>query len=565
MSGSSSTPLLVRYGGPLMRRSRPAIQKDALALAGLWLLATAYNLFKPYHIDDAAHLQIAQWIARHWLHPMRGVLNWSGVDEPIFKTNQPHLYFYLLALWGRLFGFGEPAMHLLQSLATLAAILLLRRMARRLVGANALWVTAMVVLGPAFFVEQNLMVDVPLLAVWLVFFNALICETGSPRQTRRYVIAATACAAAILVKYSSLTLVPILVFSLLFERRRAQAWTLLIPAAAVAAWTGFNLWDYGAAHILTRSGGGHDLLQPAAFAGAWVVALGALTPLGLIWQVQGAARSRAAVVYAILALGFVGLVAGVASGLVSDVVSRRFLTILFTWNAVVMLVAAGAYAARTLRVRWWSREAIAETAPKLYLILWIAGTSAFYILFAPFIAARHLLMILPAVTLIMMQGWGASFGRASKAFGLVLTLVVSLGLGVSDWRFADFYRQEAAVVARMAPKDSRRLWADGHWGWQWYTTQAGVPQVDVASTPLHPGDLLAVADEVDHQPLRRHLNFTVVRADEQTHPLWSLFCTGLPDILYLSTLDQGPWSLTRRCVNHVHVLRVDPDGDEDDP
>jgi Dolichyl-phosphate-mannose-protein mannosyltransferase len=560
---NGSVPALLRHTRQTLPRLRPfpPISPDAWGLAALWLLATAYNLFKPYHIDDAAHLEIAAWISHHWLHPMRGLLNWSGVNEPIFRTNQPHLYFYLLAVWSRLFGFSEPAMHLLQSLAALAAILLLYRLARRRLGSNALWATAMVVLGPAFIVEQNLMVDVPLLAVWLAFFNPLLCDVESPRQTRRYVIAASACAVAILVKYSSLTLVPILAFSLVLERRRAQAWTLLIPAAAAAAWTGFNLWDYGAAHILTRPGVGHTVLQPIAFAGAWLVALGALTPLGFLWQVQGVARSRAAAVYAALGVGFLGLVAGVASGLVGDALSRRLLTLLFTWNAAVMLVAVVAYASKALRVRWWS----ADAAPKLYLILWIAGTSAFYVLFAPFIAARHLLLILPAVTLVMIEGWGASFGPASKAFGLASTLLVSLGLGVSDWRFADFYRREAAAVAAMAPRDGHRLWADGHWGWQWYAARSGMPQIDVAATPLHPGDLLAVADEVDHQPLRRPIHFTVVRADEETHPLWNLFCTGLPDTLYLSTIDQGPWSLTRHCVNHVHVLRVDPDGDEDDP
>ena len=155
-------------------------QRAWVQLIALWAIVTAYNLFKPYHIDDTAYLEIARWISAHPLHPMQGLLNWNDFYEPIYNLNQPHLYFYLLALWGGAFGYSEPAMHALQSLSALACILLFHRLARVLVGPLALWATAIVVLGPAFIVEQNLMVDVPLLATWLAFFNPLICDIESP-------------------------------------------------------------------------------------------------------------------------------------------------------------------------------------------------------------------------------------------------------------------------------------------------------------------------------------------------------------------------------------------------
>src|SRR5262249_25020439 len=155
------------------------------------------NLFKPFHIDDTAHLDIARWIAAHPLRPMSGMLNWSDVRQPIYETNQPHLYFYLLAAWGKVFGYSEPAMHALQSLAALGSITLFYKLASVLAGDLALWLTAMLVLGPAFIVEQNLMVDVPLLTVWLAFFYFLICEDQSRPQTSRYIMAAVACSAAL--------------------------------------------------------------------------------------------------------------------------------------------------------------------------------------------------------------------------------------------------------------------------------------------------------------------------------------------------------------------------------
>lgn len=232
--------------------ANPAGQREWVWLLVLWSIVTAYNLLKPYHIDDTVHLEIARWISNHPLHPMSGLVYWDGIKKPIYQLNQPPLYFYLLAFWGGVFGYGAAAMHVLQSLASLCCILLFNRLARVLVGPEALWATAVLVLGPAFIVEQNLMVDVPLLATWLAFFNLLICDIDSPFQSRRYGFAALACAAALLIKYSSLVLLVILCLSLLLERRRAQAWTMLIPLTTLAAWSLFNVFDYGGVHIASR-------------------------------------------------------------------------------------------------------------------------------------------------------------------------------------------------------------------------------------------------------------------------------------------------------------------------
>ena len=117
-------------------------RRDFLGLVSIWLIVTAYNLFKPFHIDDTAHLIISAWILHHPLHPLRGQLNWLGTAQPIYQTNQPPLYFYLLAIWEFLFGFSEPALHSLQALFAAACIVLFHRRARQLAPAHALWLTA---------------------------------------------------------------------------------------------------------------------------------------------------------------------------------------------------------------------------------------------------------------------------------------------------------------------------------------------------------------------------------------------------------------------------------------
>lgn len=534
----------------------PTRHRHVFILIALWLLVTAYNLFKSYHIDDTAYLEIARWIVAHPLHPMSGQLNWSGIAEPIYKINQPALYPYLLAAWSALFGDSEPAMHVLQSLFALACVFLFYRLARACAAAHAVWATALFVLGPAFVVEQNLMTDVPLLAVWLAFFNLMICDATSRHQDRRYLLAALACAAAILIKYSSLTLVPILWLSLLFERRRSQAWTAVVPVAVIAAWSLFNVFDYGGVHIISRPTGDHSLQRWATAALAWVLALGALTPLGIVALAQRLRSSTAAVAVFILAgAGLVLLATAVAADTISDRLADQILWLSFLANGILVCLALLA-AARHIDFGQILRFALkpGRTAG-LYLMLWIVGASAFNVVFAPFIASRHLLLILPAVTLLLAGPCGIALTRSAQAFALGITVVVSAGLCLADWRFAGFYAAEAAQLARSLPPAGAK-WVSGHWGWQWYATHNGFGEIDVAHSKLQLGDYLAVAQEVDHQALQRMPPLHILQTQTQKRPLLNLFCTGRSVRFYASNERTGPWSISRNCLNHITVFRV---------
>lgn len=88
----------------------------------LWAFVTGLNLLKPFHIDDTAYLLIAEWITQSPFHPMSGAFKWLDTTEPIFVTNQPHLFFYLMAGMMALAGPSELVMHLLLSVFTLALL-----------------------------------------------------------------------------------------------------------------------------------------------------------------------------------------------------------------------------------------------------------------------------------------------------------------------------------------------------------------------------------------------------------------------------------------------------------
>lgn len=204
----------------------------------------------------------------------------------------------------------------------------------------------------------------------------------------------------------------------------------------------------------------------------------------------------------------------------------------------------------------WRPEIIRASAPTNYLLLWILGTSAFYVMFAPFIASRHVLLILPALTLLFVLRWDGSLTWGARFFGFAFTLIVSIGLCLSDWRFAEFYKLEATKLVHSL-STAGSIWASGHWGWQWYATQVGFREVDVRSSDLRPGDYFVVPDEVDHQSLESSPPMRLVRTDTQGGSLLNLFCTGRNARFYASDFRTAPWSLSRDCLNHVTVYQIE--------
>src|SRR5262249_36351599 len=157
------------------------------------------------------------------------------------------------------------------------------------------------------------------------------------------------------------------------------------------------------------------------------------------------------------------------------------------------------------------------------------------------------------VTLLVAMQWGPSLSIEARRFALAMTVVITIGIAIADWRFASFYRSEAAELARSLPKNSA-IWASGHWGWQWYAMQNGLREFDVHASPVRSGDLLLVPGEVDHQKPELSLGLRLLRTDTSDAPQWNLFCTSRGASFYMSPHRMGPWLLTRDCANHLQVF-----------
>lgn len=463
----------------------------------IWGVATALNVTKAYHIDDTAYLEVARGILAHPLRPMSGLVNWGAFGEPIHQINQPPLLTYMLAGVFYCCGESELATHLLISVFTLAATVFFYQLARRSAPRHALLTTALFVLGPSFIPSQNVMCDIPMVALWLLFFRAILCPCGEDGASGRYAVAGAAAAAACLMKYTSLVLLPVLCASVALRRGRRPWWSVAIPVAALAAWSAFNYLDYGGIHLLGRVG--QEGLPRTEVLWHWVIFLGALSPFSLLYIPRLTSSRGGRVLLALLAAPLVVEVLRFCFR--PDAPPASLLRTAFIVNGLLVSGSTLRLLARRFRPIGAAPGGRDEA---VILALWLLGSFAFVVLLSPSMAARHLLPLMPALLLLLGRELAHVPARWRRA-GLAATVGLGVALGVSDWVSADAYRRQAsmipALIERQLPERGH-VWFVGHWGWQWYATREGLKQFDSRATLLQPGDLLVEPALVSGQELR---------------------------------------------------------------
>ncbi|MEZ4336221.1 MAG: glycosyltransferase family 39 protein [Sandaracinaceae bacterium] len=544
---------------PLPRR--PPRWRAAAVLAAVWAFCCALELGKAVHVDDTAHLVIAEHIVRDPLHPMRAEVFWGVAPAPAHELNQPHLFFYLLAGLMAL-GAGPLGLQLAMCALTGLALVATYRLVRRAAGDEtlALFAAAALGLGPALAPSQNLMTDVPLLALFTVALASFVGPGTDRRSVLRLALGAAAVGLACLVKYTGLVLLPVLAWWL-WRHRRRSLWVLAIPIAFLAAWSAFNVWDYGGVHLFGRrisvaedAPGLPAMIGLTAGRGAlWVLTLGAMSPFTLAWAPRAAARFGgrrilvgSAVALPLLTLGGQLLAAHGPDVLRGETVIHSFLRGLFFANGVLVLALSFGAA----------RRAWASPIAQL-LGWWILGITLFIVVLSPFVAVRHVLLVLPPTLALLALDPEHPTTSGTRTAALALSLVIGLGVGVADWRTADAYRALPARLEASLAGAPRVLFL-GHWGFQRYATAAGWTPYVPGQTELRPGDVLVRPANVDHPAVvpedepRLRLRRTVIL---EAGPL-DLFRTVTSRLGYYSVWHGLPWTLTLEPIDRVDLLEV---------
>jgi hypothetical protein len=532
--------------------------RTLLILLTMVLVCSAFNLTKAYHIDDTAYLETARAILANPMHPMSGMVNWGSSARPVYHLNQPHLMSYVLAVMMRLLGDAETWLHLLMIPFVFLVAVFFCRTARIVAQQDSLYLTATLVLGPAFLPSQNLMTDVPVLACWVVFYWALLDSDSGSRSTR-YLLAAIAISVAVMIKYVSLALVPVFLVVLVLRGHWRQALYVLIPLSVIACWSMFNYLDYGGVHILTRSREPMNLREMVWRSVAWLAGLGAVSTFTIC--MLPLVRRNATVTILFFGSALVtGAVATVARLRYRCPRPDAFLWGLFIGNGVLAVGAAVWGLAREFRT-YWAVGDRTRVEVAMILGLWLAGACGFVVLLAPFVAIRHILLAMPPVLLL---SWNSGCKDARVGLKrIALTSVTALGIlaATSDHVYAGVYKHYSRILA--ADTDGHGItWSVGHWGWQWYSVKYGMRQYDAEGTVLTEGDRVIVPRTTSNQDVTNaHMN--LLRLEREVviaaRPLtWLRLMGPAPAVgFYALRFPSGlPWRVTREPLEVFDVYVV---------
>ncbi len=524
---------------------RPLNARPVLVILLLWAAITALDFNKAFHIDDTFHLKAAQWIEHHPGRPMSGMVNWGMDLEPIHDFNQPPGFFYLVAGTGHLFGYTEGPMHAMRSLFSLLALVCFHRLARHRAPRHALWLTALFALCPAFMVNQGLMTDVPLLAMQLLFFNLLLVPGRLPTGTR-YAFAGLALAGALFIKYTVAPLLLVFPLVLVLRREWRRLPLALTPVLFIVAWSLWNLHEYGHIHLLDRKAGDPSLRGIFVKTLALLTAVGAVAPFTPVF-LRALVPKRAGWLFPAWVAGIAAALVFsicVYAGLIPETGSDQALRVIFTLNGVLTT----AYC-----VRYLPRSLAPSPADTWALAAWAAGLAFFLAGFSPMMATRHVLLIIPAVLLLIAPGLDTAHFR-EKALAVACTATLGVLLTVSDKAFAGFYRESAPRIAReMKARTTGTVWSLGHWGWQWYSEQAGMVIYGQDRSRPVVGDILVIPEDYDTQDLARGIvKEPLATWDEPSGPA-TFFCVEKFAGMYTSSYGKLPWSLSG---SHHKVIKA---------
>ena len=513
-----------------------------LVVLAVWVVLTAMNLDKAYHIDDTFHLLAARHVAADPGAPMSGLVNWRDDPAPIHYGAHPPLFFFLLAGHVSVFGDAERSVHLFMSLFTLLALLSFREALELFRVRRGAALFLMFAFCPPFIAGQNVMLDVPLLSILLSAFVLFVRTLRSGGMLGHWFVASLL-TMAVLMKYSALPILLLHPLLLIAVRRYKALWSLMVPVAILGLWSFWNVREFGFVHILARRPGE---LEPAPL--AFLAAIGAHTMVAFAlmpWRNKPVA-ARSAIAYA-SALVLVGAL--VLAQALPEPAAAKVLNVAFMINGSAFLLASG-YAA--MHGSQLTRASFLE--PPVLALLHALVLAAFILVFAPYMASRHVMLLLPF--LLLAASGAIDSARRDVVSACVLgTVILGSVIGLSDRTYAGYYREMAHIAGG---NGDVRVWTKGHWGWQWYAEKAGMLTYSTSGSEFRQGDIMVQPRDIDGQRISLPIDMELVlrkklwqEADMRTFVSVSDFAS-----LYNASVSKPPWTFSRAPMDTIYIQEI---------
>jgi hypothetical protein len=464
------------------------------------LVALALISFVPFaaravYLDEPLYLYFGKYLSEHhWVYPHAAAekvllenngtdpntAEWSFFGIPMLntamRTHPPGGEYCLAALYGLFNGFRNAPFRLSWGIFSIIAVLAFYRLARHFTE-DPLLVAALFAVSPAFFLlSPTLMMDVPMLAFLLAglgfyldgirdhrgrLFFVPICFVLSLGMGYTAFIPIgclfiwAACRRRPPVELFAIAAGPV---CLSIEQYAMKRHSDIIPVA--------ELIRYFTSHSAFPS----DVLPTLSFLGGvslfpW--ALLALTDLSKKWVLASAGIVAAA------GLSFFGQAW-------PSLLYRAWYVVLascgITWILVFILKSRRRDPDRPLMHG--------------FLVLWAPAGLLFFLLMGEFVSARYFLLSLPPLFLIAL----ARVRRSAAIITLAATLILSVSLAISDYRYVNSYRSWVDQTIVPLQQQGFRLWSAAESGLRYYLNQRGIKSLTAKSNEPRGGDLIVKQD-----------------------------------------------------------------------
>lgn len=444
------------------------------------LVASFFNLDKALHIDDPLVVDALRAILVDPLRPYSGITHHLTLPLPLWsvETNPPFLAYYAVPFSSLPVPLGL-ALHvaMVPFVALLAGAL--AALAIRF-GVGPGLALALGIGNVGVLATTNVMRDVP--AAALAACAILLWIRGVDERRRSQLLLGAAFAGlAIVTKYSSIVLLPLLgLYSLLRRSPGTMPW-LAVALVPFVAWCAQNLHVHGILHVVDVSRRPLGTLS-AVFdnLAALPVAYGALLYVGPVLLLAAILRRNWV---ALIAIGLASLTAPLGIlwllGGARDLHAEAFALLGATLLAAVLAASAcGAW-------RLLHAEDDDRARDDVFLGLWIAAFAVFSVVFAPFQAIRHALPAVPAVVILALRmldeaGRGRRAVRGALGLATAVQVLVAALVAVTDAQLAETYRDVTRTLATAPDAQDRTTWFVGGWSFSLYANAAGF-------APLGPG------------------------------------------------------------------------------
>lgn len=453
---------------------------------------------KAFTVDDTLFLKAAEQILVDPLDFYGGEANWFGEPSTQYIVNEnPPLVSYLSAAVASVFGFNEFALHTFFFLVLVLSTIGIYRLGRQF-GCNPVSTTLIAILTPVFLVHgTNVMSDSTLLMFWiwgLVFWLNGI-KTDSPKW---FFLAGLSVTLGILTKYTCVFLLPLMIVSGVWQYRKPGWWlvAIFIPLIAMLGYEYYTHTLYGIGlffkafiYASEESPGelvdyfDHTLIGLAFLGGCFPVAL-LLGPLS-----GGRLFKQFTFIFTagVLALTFYQGGIGEHSFVSDD--GTNFSLIIQFW-----VFSLAGFCLVMACIKELSNGLDHDS---VFLLLWFFGIFVFASYLNWTINARSFILLVPAVGILLsrrLEQWGVGGGKFKTIIAgsmIGFAGLVAVAAVYADYVWSNMARTAAReITARF--DDPRRLFFQGHWGFQFYMEKAGALPMDFESVDYKKGELVVV-------------------------------------------------------------------------